>query len=1391
MFNKNKILFSILVSILIYNNIFCDPPDPVTDLRVTNVRFKQVTLTWTVPNSTEPVIRYQIRTSTYRVLSTETDWDNNSSEISYPYRIFIDTSPLQGETTSFSITGLTNGISYFFAIKSSTDGLSWSSIDNNQNRPYAQPVNSSPQLFSPIWPVAYVVVTSQTAIPFYWDDAQDDDLLYGDTIKYELYYSTVEGTLSSTLPTFQGGKVEFVGNITTSYVVIPSDSFLDNTTYYWRVKAIDSEGKYSWSYFNLFGKEARFVVNNIYQPPSSPNLLTPVSSTATTPVFFDWTDATDPDPQDVVKYSLYISSQGQNYGFVNAVSNITWSSFTLNSIFNGWVENTTYWWYVVAVDIFDLKSFSTTSWFVINDNEESPTQNLLLSPGTTIYHQFDLNNTNHVLFTLYPTFYWTASFDPDPSSSIYYQLFISSYSDKPDELNSVFYTTQRVYSTFYYLTELVLQDQTTYFWHVRVWDEPYSSYAVYSSSVYWFYTCVVNQPPSAATLVSPQNRSTTSYFYPTFVWNVGQDYGFNGYISSQTLIYWTDNDTTTISLSANTTFYIPTIPLKNNSTYFWQVITYDNGYPPPQLSSASIVNKFFIKNSSPISFGLLSPQNGSIIETQNVQLFWNQATEPDSENVFYTVVWSTDNFKTFYSSSGLTSTNIVLYNVIDNTTYFWYVYAYDIWNFNTRSLTTFYFVVDNIPQNPSSFGLISPQNNIVLYNTSVIFYWQQTTDPDPYENVSYILKISTEPDLHQLVFSIQTVSTSFYLYSGVLEVNTTYYWTVVAVSSRSGSVDAVSSPYKFYIFNTPPTKPKLVSPENKQIVYTSSATLSWDAPIDYQFHEFYYELYISFDNQQTWTKVVLPREQDEFSIENLIDDTTYFWYIVAIDTYQAKSFSDTYVFYTSYEDQPPSTPTILSPQNNEVISLPYVIKWTTATDNDIFDSVSYKIEISTNNSFISVIMQYYTQNTFIELKDFSIPLTTYYLRIIAYDKKNLQSISQIKNFFMPYYNPQIFLPQNNEVVTKLPIKFLFSKIEPIVYSDTITYRIVFSSYTDFKTKTEVVVNTTYYNFSIEGMLNPSTYYLYLEVSDNYGHSAKTKTQNFIISDTIPPAPKNIVVSTEGIKWEKINIENFWQYRIYFGIDFGNTYLIGVTTMSVFKIEKFYDGFYTVKTVNQFGVESKDNVFVRVVNEEIVYFYYSEDGLLLVSIPQNENVSNVEITKLLQEEQQQGVVSAYQITSDRQKTDGFYELQFVKPQKNENFDIEFFDGYNWVKIPCYQDKNKVYVNTQYFGKYRLVGTTELKQNELTILGCSPKKKIITPNNDGINDYIEFQYTNVIEGDIYDLNFTKVCKLKHRSPNVLFFDGRNNDGELLSPGIYIYRINSVTENKMFKGTIVIKY
>ncbi|MFQ3675478.1 MAG: fibronectin type III domain-containing protein, partial [Endomicrobiia bacterium] len=185
-------MFKIIVFLLFFfTQVLSAVPDAITDLSVVETNWRRIKLQWTVPPSAEPVVRYEIRCSTYKILSTEQDWETNSSENGYPYRVTIDTSTLQGTVTSYVFVNLQNGKPYFFAIKSSTDteGNIFSAIDSNTSRPFGIPTNTSPPGFNLDTPTEGMLVISQN-ISFDWQDVNDIDVVYGDSLKYEVYYAT-------------------------------------------------------------------------------------------------------------------------------------------------------------------------------------------------------------------------------------------------------------------------------------------------------------------------------------------------------------------------------------------------------------------------------------------------------------------------------------------------------------------------------------------------------------------------------------------------------------------------------------------------------------------------------------------------------------------------------------------------------------------------------------------------------------------------------------------------------------------------------------------------------------------------------------------------------------------------------------------------------------------------------------------------------------------------------------------------------------------------------------------------------------------------------------------------------------------------------------------------
>ncbi|MFH1258905.1 MAG: gliding motility-associated C-terminal domain-containing protein, partial [Elusimicrobiota bacterium] len=133
---------------------------------------------------------------------------------------------------------------------------------------------------------------------------------------------------------------------------------------------------------------------------------------------------------------------------------------------------------------------------------------------------------------------------------------------------------------------------------------------------------------------------------------------------------------------------------------------------------------------------------------------------------------------------------------------------------------------------------------------------------------------------------------------------------------------------------------------------------------------------------------------------------------------------------------------------------------------------------------------------------------------------------------------------------------------------------------------------------------------------------------------------------------------------------------------------------------------------------------------------------------------------------------------------------FYNGKEWIKIggDVRQAEGTISIKTKYVGRY---GVKEsIRAADFTITNVYPK--IITPNGDGKNDTANLVFDNpkdsLISCKIYDIAGRELADLKPGwNENVIKWDGRDNDGNTVSSGVYIYQFE--VEGKAYNGTIVV--
>ena len=705
-------------------------------------------------------------------VNADLDWDDSSDANSYDVYFGTSSNPttLNGTVTTSNRTmpTLSSNITYYWKVVAkngcghSTEGPVW---------------NFTTGCTTPDKPVDPLIPTNGSA-PI----SPDTDLDWADCANassYDVYFGT------SSNPTTLNGTV------TTSNRTMPTLSF--NTTYYWKVVAVNSCGN------NSSGPVWSFTTGCPYPAAPTNTSLWPANSSHWIPVSttLNWEDCTYAS-----SYKVLIGTDPSALVLNGSPTVSSWAP-------TGLIINTIYYWQVVANNSCGNTSgpiwnFTTDCAVPSMPSDPSPSNsstqisvNALLFWGNcsnTSSYDVYLNTspsfgspiysptTNSCTPTLnsFTKYYWKVvaknscgsnnsspiwnfttacaipstpgspspadalsgvSVNPDLDwSDCSYATYYQVYCDINSSPSTLVGTTN--YSTLTLPTRII---NTTYYWRVVAKNGcPAGS----TNGSTWSFTtgtgCTVPSKPQA---VSPGNGSANISTIVALNWSACTN-------ASSYDVYLGTSETPVFNRSTTSTTY--SVSLNYSTRYYWKVVA--NGSCG---TNASEIWSFTTTCATiPARPQILYPANGAVNLSMSVTLNWSACTNASS----YDVYLGTSSTPAFNRSTTNTSYSVSLNY---STRYYWQVVANnscgtnasDIWSF-----TTLCTVAPNKPQTPS------PINGSTNVSTSVMLSWAPATNASLYD---VYWSTSSTPTLQG------NTSNSSYQPSQ-LAYSTKYYWKVVA-----------------------------------------------------------------------------------------------------------------------------------------------------------------------------------------------------------------------------------------------------------------------------------------------------------------------------------------------------------------------------------------------------------------------------------------------------------------------------------------------------------------------------------------------------------------------------------------------------------------------------------
>ncbi len=546
--------------------------------------------------------------------------------------------------------------------------------------------------------------------------------------------------------------------------------------------------------------------------------------------------------------------------------------------------------------------------------------------------------------------------------------------------------------------------------------------------------------------------------------------------------------------------------------------------------------------------------------------------------------------------------------------------------------------------------------------------------------------------------------------------------------------------------------------------------LSWTKPttplhrnIDYEGARIYFSTLTPDAVQHTFLAAATGRT---FVHEVLTPYTTYFYSFASYDAVgnkQPVSERSSHLVYISEKDVPPSPPVLISSiysSNREFAEgCKLALRWKAPAEIQVERIViraaydDFPSDISKGEQFL----EYFSAPGEESSREFKrlLSLTTHYISIFAVSKYGLAS-----------------MPVRHSFYTHIPWTDTVAPFKPL------DLRIV---------GRQMTWSPVAFNAELKAIPNPST----PDISDVYFYEIHTSTSIRggwgILTRLSPTVTSYNLPISDGVRYYKCRaLDASGNFADSYVLDSNkNIYALASDKSFVFVPGELFETEKSGKdkfvlSLSRNTSDEKGSIY-KSLNVRVDRLHVSTSSLTL------ENMQGFNLGS-----------SKCKIAFSYEVSDG--KLKFGAPSVNvadatNSLGIFYFNGVEWTRLNTVvvDAENSVKSNIRFAGTYHLRYSPTT--GEFAFYDVVPK--IITPNNDELNDRALFRFSNPklqsVSLKIFDINSALVkdigetTKTSDIPGEYIFWDGTDKDNRVVQPGVYLYQLE--VDGKVINGTIVV--